>query len=263
MGAVPLYDRIGEGYDATRRADPFLTGRFRELLAVRAGGEYLDLACGTGNYTVALAASGGRWSGVDCSTAMIAAARAKSGLVRWHVADAAALPFPAGATDGVICVLAVHHFPNRPAVFAEVRRVLRCGQRFVAFTADREQMRHYWLNRYFPVAMALSIDQMPDLAELEGQLRQAGLMPLAGEPYSVHPDLQDFFLYSGKHAPERYLDARFRAGISTFTALASPTEVEGGCQLLADDVGSGRIQEVIAVTGSSAGDYTFVVAEAF
>jgi SAM-dependent methyltransferase len=260
--APPLYDRIGAGYDATRRADPFLTDRLRELLAVRGDGSYVDLACGTGNYTVSLAACGGRWSGVDCSPTMIAQARQKSGPVSWHVADAAALPFPTGSVHGVACVLAVHHFPDLSAAFVEVRRVLRREGRFVLFTAGRAQMRRYWLNGYFPEAMARAIEQMPDLDELEDLMRRTGLAPRGREPYSVRPDLKDSFLYSGKHAPERYLDARFRAGISTFASLASPAEVEAGCRRLAEDVRSGRIGEVIAGSDGPEGDYAFVIAEA-
>jgi ubiquinone/menaquinone biosynthesis C-methylase UbiE len=238
--AAPLYDCIGAGYDATRRADPFLTERLRELLAVRGDGSYVDLACGTGNYTVALAAAGGHWAGVDCSPSMIALARPKSGLVRWHVGYADALPLPTNSAQGVVSVLAVHHFPDPFAAFAEVRRVLRRKGRFVVFTAGRAQMRRYWLNFYFPEAMARAIDQMPDLGELEGLMRRAGLAPQGREPYFVRPDLTDWFLYSGKHAPERCLDARVRAGISTFAALASPAEVAAGCRRLAEDLRSGR-----------------------
>jgi len=260
--ATFLYDRIGGGYDATRRADPYIAVRLRELLGVRGGGRYLDLACGTGNYTMALAAAGGDWMGVDCSPVMINAARSKSTQVAWHVGDATTLPFPANGLDGVLCVLAIHHFPDRAAAFAEVRRVLCRGGRFVVFTAGRAQMRRYWLNHYFRDAMARSIDQMPDLDEVEAAMRGAGLVPRGREPYSVRPDLQDCFLYSGKDAPGRYLDPQVRAGISTFAALASADEVEVGCRRLADDIGTGRIQEVIAGCDDLEGDYTFVTAEA-
>lgn len=50
-----IYDRIGDGYDTTRRADPEILEIFRELLEVRDDGIYLDVACGTGNYTAGIA----------------------------------------------------------------------------------------------------------------------------------------------------------------------------------------------------------------
>ena len=54
------YDTIGVGYDATRRADPYIAGRLAHHLAIGAESTYLDVACGSGNYTVALAGLGGR-----------------------------------------------------------------------------------------------------------------------------------------------------------------------------------------------------------
>ena len=59
-----LYDRIGGGYDVTRRADPIIAGRLAHHLALGSSGNYLDIACGTGNYTSTLAAVGGTWTGV-------------------------------------------------------------------------------------------------------------------------------------------------------------------------------------------------------
>jgi hypothetical protein len=44
------YDTIGIGYDTTRRAGPRIAGRLLALLEPVAGGLYLDIACGTGNF---------------------------------------------------------------------------------------------------------------------------------------------------------------------------------------------------------------------
>jgi ubiquinone/menaquinone biosynthesis C-methylase UbiE len=49
-------------------------------------------------------------------------------------ADAQALPFAADGFDAVIANHMVYHVPNKPALFAEVRRVLRPGGRFYAAT---------------------------------------------------------------------------------------------------------------------------------
>src|SRR5262245_34389856 len=119
-----LYDRIGEGYDATRRADPHIAGRLAAHLGVSPEGRYLDVACGTGNYTAALASLGGCWHGVDASRAMIAAAERKAPSIAWRLADVEALPFDRGAFDGATCTLAVHHFASIPTAFGEIRRVL-------------------------------------------------------------------------------------------------------------------------------------------
>jgi ubiquinone/menaquinone biosynthesis C-methylase UbiE len=75
---APLYDRIGTHYDVTRRADPFLVTRLIDHLQPEPAGTYLDIACGTGNYTVAVAQTGMRVHGIDQSSRMIVAARQKS-----------------------------------------------------------------------------------------------------------------------------------------------------------------------------------------
>jgi ubiquinone/menaquinone biosynthesis C-methylase UbiE len=255
-----LYDRIGLQYDTTRRADPYLVERLISHLNPVPHGEYLDMACGTGNYTVALARPDIRVYGVDQSQRMIAAAREKSPAVAWHLGNVEALPFRDGVFAGVLCTLAIHHFQALRPAFQEAFRVLAQG-RFVLFTATAEQMRGYWLNAYFPTAMARSIVQMPTLPEIVHALREGGFTTIYLEPYQVRTDVQDFFLYSGKHWPEMYLDPHVRAGISTFAALADAAEVQDGCRRLSQDIQSGCIARVIARYQHTQGDYLFVVGE--
>lgn len=258
-----LYDQIGHGYDTTRRADPFLAARIVDALRGTKGRPCLDVACGSGNYTRALAGHGITIHGTDQSRTMIASAAEKAAgrdsRVTWSVADATALPFATGAFGGAVCTLALHHFPALTPVFAEVRRTL-AGGCFVVFTATREQMAGYWLREYFPVALERSAQVMPAEEEILQPLRAAGFGQVRLEPYDVKPDLQDLFLYSGKHRPRMYLDPSVRANMSTFAALADPGEVAVGCARLAADLSSGRINEVIEAHPSRGGDYLFVVA---
>lgn len=255
----PLYDDIGEGYDTTRKADPYLVDRFAFHLHLRDGASYLDVACGTGNYTTALAARGGRWHAIDHSARMIAIARRKSGAIAWYQTEAAALPFPDGSFAGAVCTLAIHHFKDLVLVFREVHRVLAAGV-FVFFTSTPDQMRHYWLNRYFPEALQRAIQQMPSREMVHDALSKAGFSVVQTEPYYVTPNLQDCFLYAGKHRPELYLSAAVRRGISTFAALADAAEVARGCTQLRADIESGRITAVIAASENEKGDYLFAIA---
>lgn len=259
LPTVSLYDSIGAGYDSTRRADPYLAARLTHHLALVPDGHYLDLACGTGNYTTVMAAQAGRWIGVDSSAHMLQMARHKGAPVLWHQADASALPFTAGCFQGILCTLAIHHFPALFAVLREARRVLQQGH-LVVFTSTAEQMHGYWLNAYFPEAMARSIVQMPTLHSLLMTFTEAGWRLVARELYAVQPDVQDGFLYSAKHHPERYLSANFRRGISTFANLADPEEVRTGCQRLQDDLQTGRLEQVMASYQNNDGDYVFLVA---
>ena len=258
-GSGSLYDRIGIGYDTTRRPDPYIVGRLAWHLELAPGGRYLDIACGTGNYTCALAAKGGSWNGLDTSGGMVRSAQEKNRGIPWFLGDVASLPFRDRTFAGGMCTLAIHHFPALLSVFQEMHRVLGRG-RFVIFTATREQMRGYWLNEYFAEAMARSVEQMPSLDLVLESLTEAGFQVAYTEPYGIQLGLRDFFRYSGKHNPEMYLSPAVRQGISTFASLADPGEVAAGCVRLRSDIASGRIDEVREGYRHSGGDYLFVVA---
>jgi ubiquinone/menaquinone biosynthesis C-methylase UbiE len=256
-----LYDAIGAGYDATRKADPEIARRLRHLLQVRDGSEVLDVACGTGNYTTALRASGLRMCGVDVSPVMLEAARRKSDETEWILADAADLPIPDVRFAGAVCVLGIHHFPDLSSCFREMCRVLRPGSRLVLFTASPEQMMRYWLNHYFPEMMRRSIAGMPGIAAVREALTESGFRFLGAETFLVQPDLQDLFLYSGKHRPELYFDLCVRKGISSFAAPDLAFETEEGLRRLEADLRDGAFSQVFLDFVSEWGDYLFVVAE--
>ncbi|MDE2842075.1 MAG: class I SAM-dependent methyltransferase [Chloroflexota bacterium] len=257
--SAPLYDNIGVHYDSTRRADPHLTERLAHNLALRPGGRYLDIACGTGNYTHALAEKGGDWYGVDVSSGMLRRAQAKGANVGFLLGDAAALPFRDGSFDGAICTMALHHLPRLEPVYSEIRRLLR-GGKLVMFTSTAEQMAGYWLNEYFPIAMQRSTAQMPSQATILEALAAADLSVDRQELYDVREDLEDLFLYAGKRRPELYLSATIRRGISTFSTVAEPAELEAGTLRLARDISSGKIKEVAQRYANQGGDYMFIVA---
>jgi len=90
-------------------------------------GRCADLACGTGHYTLALAALGWDVTGVDRSLAMLRAAQTKIGSPRLVCADAAALPLPAAGFDLVTLVLGLEFTEDPAAVLREAHRVLRPG----------------------------------------------------------------------------------------------------------------------------------------
>lgn len=255
------YNRIGRNYDATRRADPYLVSRLAHHLVINPHGSYLDAAYGTGNYTRALAErNGGAWHGVDISEQMIETARRKSDAVEWHLEDAASLPFAAEFFDGAISTLAIHHFESLSGVFGEIRRVLKLNGAFVIFTATPEQTKNYWLAEYFPMAIEKSAAALPDLKTISNTLSGVGFESIETESYTVREDLQDLFLYSGKHKPEIYLNESVRANISTFALLADASEVETGCGRLSADIESRKIWEIME-RHRQTDDYLFVVAK--
>ncbi len=254
------YDTFKSDYDETRRADPQITATLLKLLNPDPNGHYLDLACGTGNYTVALAEQGFKFSGTDQSEKMLSTARLKFNTIQWFKANVDNLPFESNSFDGVMCSLAIHHFLSLTSAFTEVHRVLKTGP-FVLFTAWPEQMRHYWLNHYFPTALEKSIEQMPASDVLKNALSQSGFKITKEEKYFVSENLQDLFLYSGKQRPQIYLDPNVRAGITTFWSLAKREEIDRGFANLRSDIETGKIDAVIQSYDDSAGDYIYLKAE--
>jgi SAM-dependent methyltransferase len=99
-----------------------------ELLDPRPGERILDLGCGDGVLTRAIADLGADVVGLDRSVAQVAAARGLGLAVA--VADGAALPVRQ-AFDAVFSNAALHWMRNPAAVIAGVRRALKPGGRFV------------------------------------------------------------------------------------------------------------------------------------
>ncbi|MEH2328461.1 class I SAM-dependent methyltransferase [Nostoc sp.] len=257
---MAVYEQIGKGYDLTRRADPDIAARLAIKLQINSHSSYLDVGCGTGNYTIALAKHGGVWHGVDQSKQMIDTAKNKNNTVTWQVAQVEALPYADRSFSGGLCTLAIHHFVAIIPAFQEIYRVLASGH-FVLFTATPEQMSKYWLVEYFPEAIYKSAEQMPSLEKVRYALNEAGFNSVNTEPYFISKNLQDLFLYSGKYHPEIYLDENVRSGISTFALLASADEIAAGCQRLAADINTGRITEIVKKYENNHGDYLFVIAD--
>jgi ubiquinone/menaquinone biosynthesis C-methylase UbiE len=257
---MPLYDRIGITYDITRKADPDVTRHLGSHLDFKPGACYLDVACGSGNYTVALHKMGARMCGLELTSTMLEKARQKSDWVDWLQGNAEALPFRDRSFEGATCTFAIHHMNDAWRAFEEIFRVIDHG-RFVIFTSDRAQLAGYWLNEYFPNMMGAVIEQAQATEEIVHHLKRAGFSKVELKPWEIPRDLQDWFMYAGKYRPEIYFDPAVRAGISSFAGgLATPEETAVGLARLKADLDSGRFVEVAARHQDDLGDYLFVVA---
>jgi ubiquinone/menaquinone biosynthesis C-methylase UbiE len=258
---MATYDEIGIGYDETRKADPYITSRIIYNLRIVEGGLYLDVACGTGNYAIEMASrSKASFFGIDESEHMLQIAREKSQAIQWSLGDASSMPYEDNIFSGATCIFGVHHFRDLDVALNEVFRVLSRG-RLVIFTSDKEQMEGYWLNEYFPEMMRTSIIKMPSIEEVSTALKTAGFRNIITELYKVKPDLQDCFLYCGKHKPQMYFDPVIRKGSSGFARFSNKDEVERGLERMSRDIANGKIDEVIESYENDKGDYAFIVAE--
>jgi len=185
----------------------------------------------------------GRVTGVGTDAEMLghAATTVVDSRVDWRRADAALLPFEDVSIDRVCCHRGLQFFPDRPAVLAEIRRVLVPGGRVAVAVWGRIE------HNPWPAALSMAVGhlvvddagarmavvcELGDPDELAGLLRWAGfgdVTAVVHEHVAVHGDVsaavagQLAALPSGSAIGE--LDEERRAGL-----------IELACDLLRDHV---------------------------
>ncbi len=166
---------VGWHYD---RGRPFHHPRTLERVIAMVGADAvdaaLDIACGTGMSTVALAAHASTVVGVDVSPEMLRAARRAPG-AGYLFGSAERMPFVPGAFGAATCCSGVHWFDQR-AFFAELHRVVRPGGWVALYD-------HYF------------IGEMAGVPEFADWLREAlqryplpPRNPQVGDPSSLEPE---------------------------------------------------------------------------
>jgi SAM-dependent methyltransferase len=187
------------------------------LLELNPGQVILDVGAGTGNYSNGLANKGYRVIAVEPSEVMLGQ-RFDHPKISWLRSFAEDINLDAESVDGALCVLSTHHFTSLEKAFHEIKRVLRPGRRLIIFSSDpRRLSADCWLLRYFDDIIRKEYDTRPPLNQLENLLTSTFHSKPMIYPFPIPHDVQDGFFFSAWREPERYLDAKFRNGISLFT----------------------------------------------
>jgi len=218
------YDRIGIGYEATRRADPRIAALIDAALGDAAS--VINVGAGTGSY--------------EPERRTVAAIEPSRVMIRQRPPDSAPalqaaaehLPLRDGACDAALAVLTIHHWANRRRGLAEMRRVAH--RRVVILTWDARVFHGFWLVRdYFPCIADIDRPRAIPIAEIADAICATRIVPVP-----VPHDCSDGFLGAFWRRPQAYLDPRVRAGTSVFPVM-SPDDRDAGLGRLAADLESG------------------------
>jgi len=160
------------------------------LVAGFSPGAVLETAAGSGAVTRALAPKLGanaRYVVTDLNQPMLDHAASRQGddpRIEWRQADALDLPFEDASFDVVCCQFGAMFFPDRAAGYAEARRVLKPGGRFVFSVWDRIEENAFAdditkaVGALFPHDPPLFLVRTPhgyhDVALIREDLRRAG-----------------------------------------------------------------------------------------
>jgi ubiquinone/menaquinone biosynthesis C-methylase UbiE len=162
----------------------------------------LDVACGPGLITCAVAKVARHVTGIDITPAMIGEARKAqrtTGLTNmdWRVGDVSALPFADACFSAVITRYSFHHFLEPEAVLAEMVRVCRPGGTVAVvdvFMTSSEQREAY--DRMEKLRDP-SHTRALLLAELTGMFHDVGLTEMKTAFYKLDVALENLLTMTG------------------------------------------------------------------
>lgn len=256
MKGVKVTDRKAIWSSAT--AYEGYIGRWSKLVAAEFLGRldaptrprWLDLGCGTGALSAAVAGRGTEdVYGVDPSAGFVghAAANVRG---RFIVGDAQRLPFPDGTFGVVVSALVLNFIPDLPAALAEVHRVLLHDGVAAAYVWDyggeMQLMRRFWdaAEAIDPQAAGLAEGRRFPICRPEALAQafgEAGFSAITTWPIDIPTRFRDFddywtpFLGGTGPAPAfvASLDERRRTALREQLHATLPIAPDGSIDLIA------------------------------
>lgn len=237
-----------------------------ELVAASSPGSVLETAAGSGVVTRLLAPRlkpDACYMVTDLNQPMLDYAAARQGLdsrIEWRQADALALPFEDASFDVVCCQFGAMFFPNRVAGYAEARRVLKRGGRFVFSVWDRIEENAFAddvtnaVAAMFPHDPPRFLARTPhgyhDLAQIREELSRAGFASIqttTHEKLSCAPSARDVATAYCQGTPLRN---EIEARDASLLTLATDRATQAITSRHGDGPVAGKIQaHVIVATG--------------
>ncbi len=226
FAGYPAADTAGLPDDAM--ANSFGCGNPVAFSGVRAGDVVVDLGSGAGiDVIIAAGKVGpkGQVIGVDMTGAMIERARAniaEAGLANAEIREGLieALPVDDAAVDWVISNCVINLSPDKPAVFAEIARVLKPGGEMLVSDIVVEDLPA-WVRAdkaLYSACVAGAVSEADYIAGLEA----AGLTSVEVRDRLVYDDAQVEAMYRGEAADQGPVD-----GVGDETIARAAREVTG------------------------------------
>jgi ubiquinone/menaquinone biosynthesis C-methylase UbiE len=230
----------GQRWSDRQDAQDILLAEVLQILIERAqpkpGERVLDVGCGCGSSTIALAqrlAPSGSVMGIDISSPMLSRARQRAPKqlpLEFVLADATVFPFHAASFDLLVSRFGVMFFAEPAVSFANLRKALKPTGR-LAFACWREPRENPWMMaplqgvyRHVPKLPPLGPEDPGPFSFASEErvhriLREAGFSSVAMEPCNLTLDI------AIGHGFEAAVDAAMQVGPANRALEGQPPEV--------------------------------------
>jgi ubiquinone/menaquinone biosynthesis C-methylase UbiE len=182
---------IPAAYDCGRDHGPEVRNLWMDAIQAHLKGlpitRILDLGCGTGRFSGALATRfDAEVVGIDPSIKMLDVARRKAdgGRVQYKHGAAEAIPLPSSSVDMIFISMSFHHFGDSARATRECRRVLREQGKVFLRAGSREEIPSYPYVPFFPSTRTMLEEMLLDRGSLRAIFEDAGLNLISAEVIS-------------------------------------------------------------------------------
>ncbi len=232
------YDKteIPSSYDAARGYSPDVLARWLDLISAQvpaaAISDIIDLGCGTGRYSTALAERfDARVLGIDPSEKMLSAARKNTAddRVDFRPGPGETLPADDAAADMVFMSMVFHHLAEPERTAGECRRVLRPDGFLCLRNSTVDEAGSFPYLDFFPGVRAVIEARLTSRARIREVFEGAGF-EMAAHDVVAHRMSPDWSSFADKMALgadsmlARLPDDAFRQGIAALRAHAARTD---------------------------------------
>lgn len=205
-------------YEYTARQLEPVSERVAESLGDLTGRRVLDLACGTGNASLAVARRAAEVTGLDASDRLVRVARARAAeagvTAEFVVGDFHELPFEDNSFDVVVSVFGVIFADPATTVGAEIRRVLKPGGIAVVTGWNEAGPLHETMSKVAEFVMALQPPRENADSNADEKPRPPrwntldGLRTIFASP-DLEPQLDEFALPTSAASTAEYVQEWF------------------------------------------------------